>query len=55
MLRQVIIGFVPTNLQDFVLKIIAEVFTKSAAVVPISGVFAYGLVLQGYAVTHRRD
>ena len=40
MLRQVIIGFVPTNLQDFVLKIIAEVFTKSAAVVPISGVFA---------------
>ena len=40
MLRQVIIGFVPTNLQDFVLKIIAEVFTKSAAVVPISGLFA---------------
>ena len=40
MLRQVIIGFVPDNLQDFVLKIIAEVFTKSAAVVPISGLFA---------------
>ena len=52
MLRQVIIGFVPTNLQDFVLKIIAEVFTKSAAVVPISGVFALWFVLQGYAVTH---
>lgn len=40
MLRQVIIGFVPDNLQDFVLKIIAEVFSKSAAVVPISGLFA---------------
>ena len=40
MLRQAIIGFVPDNLQDFVLKIIAEVFTKSAAVVPISGLFA---------------
>lgn len=40
MLRQAILGFVPLNLQDFVLKIIAEVFTKSAAVVPISGVFA---------------
>ena len=36
MLRQVIIGFVPDNLQDFVLKIIAEVFSKSAAVVPVS-------------------
>ncbi len=40
MLRQAIIGFVPDNLQDFVLKIIAEIFTKSAAVVPISGLFA---------------
>ena len=40
MLRQAILGFVPLNLQDFVLKIIAEVYTKSAAVVPISGVFA---------------
>ena len=40
MLRQAILGFVPFNLQDFVLKIIAEVFTKSAAVVPISGLFA---------------
>lgn len=40
MLRQAIIGFVPLNLQDFVLKIIAEVFTKSAAVVPISAIFA---------------
>ena len=40
MLRQAILGFVPLNLQDFVLKIIAEVFTKSAAVVPISGLFA---------------
>ena len=39
-LRQAIIGFVPENLQDFVLKIIAEVFTKSAAVLPISGLFA---------------
>ena len=38
--RQAIIGFVPDNLQDFVLKIIAEVFTKSAAVLPISGLFA---------------
>ena len=38
--RQAIIGFVPDNLQEFVLKIIAEVFTKSAAVLPISGVFA---------------
>ncbi len=33
-------GFVPTNLQDFVLSIIAEVFTRSAAVVPISALFA---------------
>lgn len=40
MLRQAIIGFVPLNLQDFVLKILAEVFTKSAAVLPISAVFA---------------
>lgn len=39
-IRQAIIGFVPDNLQEFVLKIIAEVFTKSAAVLPISGVFA---------------
>ena len=38
--RQAIIGFVPDNLQEFVLKIIAEVFTKSVAVLPISGVFA---------------
>ncbi len=38
MLRQAIIGICSgLNLQDFVLKIIAEVFTKSAAVVPISG------------------
>ena len=40
MLRQAVIGFVPTNLQDFVLSIIAEVFTRSAAVVPISTLFA---------------
>ena len=40
MLRQAVIGFVPTNLQDFVLSIIAEVFTRSAAVVPISALFA---------------
>lgn len=39
-LRQAIIGFVPLNLQDFVLKILAEVFTKSVAVLPISAVFA---------------
>ncbi len=38
--RQAIIGFVPDNLQEFVLKIIAEVFTKSVAVLPISGIFA---------------
>ena len=38
--RQAIIGVVPDNLQEFVLKIIAEVFTKSVAVLPISGVFA---------------
>ena len=39
-IRQAILGFVPDNLQDFVLKIIAEVFTKSATVLPISGLFA---------------
>lgn len=38
--RQAIIGFVPDNLQEFVLKIIAEVFTKSAAILPISALFA---------------
>ena len=31
MLRQVIIGFVPDNLQDFVLKIIAEVFKECSS------------------------
>ena len=60
MLRQAILGFVPLNLQDFVLKIIAEVFTKSAAVVPISGLFALwssgkGMqsLIAGHAVTDR--
>lgn len=38
--RSAIIGFVPDNLQEFVLKIIAEVFTKSAAILPISALFA---------------
>lgn len=35
-LRQAILGFVPLNLQDFVLNILAEVFSKSVAVLPIS-------------------
>lgn len=38
--RQAIIGFVPENLQGFVLNIVAEVFSKSAAVLPISALIA---------------
>nr|WP_177296347.1 YihY/virulence factor BrkB family protein [uncultured Blautia sp.] len=38
--RQAIIGVVPENLQGFVLNIVAEVFSKSAAVLPISALMA---------------
>ena len=38
--RQVIIGIVPENLQGFVLSIVAEVFSKSIAVLPVSAVMA---------------
>lgn len=39
-IRQAIIGVVPENLQGFVLNIVAEVFSKSAAVLPISALVA---------------
>lgn len=38
--RQVIIGIVPENIQGFVLSIVAEVFSKSIAVLPVSAVMA---------------
>lgn len=38
--RQAIVGVVPENLQGFVLNIVAEVFSKSAAVLPISALVA---------------
>lgn len=38
--RQAIIGIVPENIQGFVLNIVAEVFSKSAAVLPISALVA---------------
>lgn len=38
--RQAIVGVVPENLQGFVLNIVAEVFSKSAAVLPISALMA---------------
>lgn len=38
--RQAIIGVVPENIQGFVLNIVAEVFSKSAAVLPISALVA---------------
>ena len=38
--RQVIIGIVPENLQGFVLSIVAEVFSKSIAVLPVSAIMA---------------
>lgn len=40
MVRQVIIGIVPENLQGFVLSIVAEVFSKSIAVLPVSAIMA---------------
>lgn len=38
--RQAIVGVVPENLQGFVLNIVAEVFSKSAAVLPLSALVA---------------
>lgn len=38
--RQAIVGVVPENLQGFVLNIVAEAFSKSAAVLPISALMA---------------
>ena len=38
--RQMIIGIVPENIQRFVLSIVAEVFSKSIAVLPVSAVVA---------------
>ena len=38
--RQAIMSVVPENLQGFVLNIVAEVFSKSAAVLPLSALVA---------------
>lgn len=40
MVRDAIIGFVPQNLQSFILGILAEVYGRSTAIVPISALFA---------------
>lgn len=40
LVRQVIMGVVPTNLQEFVLKIVADIFTQSSAVLPITALVA---------------
>lgn len=40
MVREAIIGFVPQNLQSFILSILAEVYGRSTAIVPISAIFA---------------
>lgn len=40
MVREAIIGFVPQNLQSFILGILAEVYGRSTAIVPISAIFA---------------
>ena len=40
MVRQVIISIVPENLQGFVLGIVAEVFSKNAAVLSVSALVA---------------
>ena len=39
-MRDAIIGFVPQNLQSFVLDIVADVYRRSSAIVPISAVIA---------------
>lgn len=39
-IREAIMGFVPQNLQSFVLKILGEVYERSSAIVPISAVVA---------------
>ena len=38
--REAIVGFVPQNLQSFILSIVSEVYTRSAAVVPITALIA---------------
>lgn len=38
--RRAIMGFVPVNLQEFVLGIVAQVYYKNAAVVPITAILA---------------
>lgn len=40
LIRQVIMGMVPENLQDFVLRIVADIFTQSSAILPVSGIVA---------------
>lgn len=40
MVRDAIVGFVPENIQDFILSILAEVYGRSTAIVPISAIFA---------------
>lgn len=40
LIRQVIMGVVPVNLQEFVLKIVADIFTQSSAVLPITALVA---------------
>ena len=40
MVREAIVGFVPQNLQSFILGILAEVYGRSAAVLPLSVVMA---------------
>lgn len=40
LIRQVIIGIVPENLQAFVLRIVADIFTQSSAILPITGIVA---------------
>lgn len=40
LIRQVIMGMVPETLQSFVLKIVADIFTQSSAILPITGLVA---------------
>lgn len=39
-MREAIIGFVPQNLQSFVLEVVVDVYRRSTAIVPISAVVA---------------
>ena len=53
--RDAIIGFVPGNLQTFVLSIVVEVYKRSTAIVPLSALMALWASGKGMqAITNRR-